>query len=143
MARFASILRDPGRAASNRRRVTLGETALMPIGIGSWPVAGSVELFHLLGRKRPADRAEIVAQLLFVAGADDDAGYGRALQQPIQGNLRDGSARFIGDVVEGIHDLVQIVVVDLWAGVAGLVQPACLRQRLAAADLTGEPAPAE
>jgi hypothetical protein len=50
----------------------------VPDRIGRLDVARRVELGHLLGRQFPADGADVLKQLRFVARADDDAGDGRA-----------------------------------------------------------------
>ena len=52
-------------------------------------------------------------------------------------------AGLLGDLVEGVDDAVEVLVVDRRAVVGGLVQAAAGGQRLAAADLAGEAAPAE
>lgn len=60
---------------SHRRWVDPGEAflgAIEGIGIGRHRHARLIQALDLLGRQAPADRAEIVAQLHFVAGADDD-----------------------------------------------------------------------
>ncbi len=49
-----------------------------------WPI----ELRHLFAGEIPADRAEVLPELLFVARADNDAGHGGALQEPVQRELR-------------------------------------------------------
>lgn len=61
--------------SSGKRRVEAGKSFLPPIRemrIGRGDGAGRVEFFDLLFRQRPVDRAEILAKLLLVAGADDD-----------------------------------------------------------------------
>ena len=58
-----------------RRRIALGKATLVPVGIGRRGGAGGVEPGDLLGGQVPADGAEVLAQLLLVAGADDDVGH--------------------------------------------------------------------
>jgi len=65
--------------SSDRRRIALGEAALVPVGVGQRHRAGRVQSRDLGGGQAPADGTEIVAQLVLVAGADDDVGYGRPL----------------------------------------------------------------
>ena len=54
--------------------VAVGELALVPVGIGGVSVAGGVEFGDLFFGEIPADGGEVLAELLFVAGADDDVG---------------------------------------------------------------------
>ena len=65
------------------------------------------------------------------------------LQQPVDGDLRHGLAGLGGDLVQRVDDPVEMLVLDRRAEARGLVQAAALRQRLAAADLAGQAAPAE
>ncbi len=69
----------------------------------------------------------------------------RPLEQPVEGDLRHGLAGLPGDLVEGVDDPVDVLVGDRRPDVGHelALEPAGLRQRLAAADLAGEPAPAE
>ena len=78
-------------------------------------------------------------------GDDQLAPAGGALQQPVQRDLRDRLAGLPGDLVQRIDHVVQIVEVDLRAGIVGglRLQTAVLGQRLATADLAGQPAPAQ
>jgi hypothetical protein len=67
--------RDFNPTRSHRWRVDPGEAflrAIEGIGIGWHRRARLIQALDLLGRQAPADRADIVAQLHFVAGADDD-----------------------------------------------------------------------
>src|ERR1700748_2809299 len=60
--------------SSDQRRVEAGKTLLLTIGrvgIRRQHVARGIERRDLFRRQRPADRAEILAQLFFVARADD------------------------------------------------------------------------
>jgi hypothetical protein len=57
--------------------------------------------------------------------------------------LRDCLAGLGSDFFQRIDDAIQALVVDRRRHLRGLVQPARARQRRAAADLPGEPAPAE
>src|ERR1700736_5813541 len=72
----------------NRGRIALGEAALVPIGIGERLAARLVERRDLFVGQGPAGRAEVLPQLLFVAGADDDGRDGRAPEQPVERDLR-------------------------------------------------------
>ena len=135
----------PGGSA-DRRRVALGEAALVPVGIGRRRGAGGVEPGDLLRRQVPADGAEVLAQLLLVAGADDDvrdasaAGAAssarsaapscRSPWRPRRGRRRPG--RGTRRRPAGRCRSTSL----LWSRLVS-------RQRLAAADLAGEPAPAE
>ena len=53
-----------------------------PDWIGGRGVAGGVQSLDLLKSQRPADGADIGDELLFIAGADDNAGDAFALQEP-------------------------------------------------------------
>ena len=97
--------------------VALDELDLVPVGIGELDFAGFVEFGDLLGGELPAGGGEVGAELLFVAGADDERGDGGALQEPVEGDLRDGLAGLFGDFVEGVDDLVDILPVGRGAGV--------------------------
>ena len=80
--RSRTPIRDDGRFVSalsrgrlrDWQRVALGELALMPIGIDGLLFAGAVECGDLIGAQIPAFGGEILAELLFVAGSDDDRG---------------------------------------------------------------------
>ena len=128
---------------SHRCWVTLLEAGLVPIRVRRRARAGGIKPLHLLRCQRPADGAEVLAQLLLVAGADDHAGHGRALQQPVQRDLRHALACLLRDGVERVDDGVDIFIVERRSGIGRLVQAACLGQRLAAPDLAGETPPAE
>ena len=66
-------------------------------------------------------------------------------EQPVERDLRHGLAGLLRDGVERVDDAVEILVGHLRALVDRelALQPARFRQRLAAADLAGEAAPAE
>jgi hypothetical protein len=55
----------------DRRRIAFGEYALVPVRIGQGNGARIVQLLHLVRREIPADGAEILSELLFVARPDD------------------------------------------------------------------------
>src|SRR6185503_9799124 len=127
----------------HRRRIALDEARLMPVWIGLGRLARGIERGDLLAGQRPSDGAEVLAQLRLVARADDDRGDRRALQQPVQRNLRHGLPGLLRDVIEGIDDSIQQVVRHRWPEVGGDLRAESrrLRQRRAAADLAGEAAP--
>ena len=99
--------------------VAFVELDLVPVGVGERDGAGGVELGDLLGGEVPADGGEVGAELLFVAGADDERADGGALEEPVEGDLRDGLAGFLGERVEGVDDLVDVLPVGDGAGVGG------------------------
>ena len=72
---------------------------MMPVRVDARTFAGGVEKFDLIGWEVPADSAEVFFELFFGACADDEAGDGRALQEPVEGDLGDGFAGFFGDGV--------------------------------------------
>jgi len=115
----------------------------MPVGVDGRLIGGTIKFSDLFGGEIPAFGSQILAELLLVSGADDDGGNRRTLQKPVQGDLGDGLAGFLGDCVQGVDDVEQVLIRDWRAGLGGDVEAAGFRQRLAAADLAGEAAPAE
>lgn len=95
------------------KRIPLAEAGLMPVGVNPWRGAGLIQFRDLFGREVPADGAQVVAELVLVARADDEGGDGGALQQPVEGDLRDGLAGFGGYLVQGIHHFEQMFFRDL------------------------------
>ena len=84
-----------------------------------------------------------MAELLFVAGAQDYAGDGGAAEEPVEGDLWNALAGFFGDGVESVDYSVEVIVGNLRAEVGGFVQAALFGKRMAATDFSGEAAPAE
>ena len=60
------------RRLGHRERVALGGLKLEPVGIDGRLLAGSFEFCDLVGGQIPTFGSKILAQLLFVASADDD-----------------------------------------------------------------------
>ena len=56
------------------------------------------------------DRAKVLLQLLFVPCTDDESRDRRPAQQPVQRNLRHRLTRLLRDLIDGIDDLVQILL---------------------------------
>jgi hypothetical protein len=129
--------------ALHRDGIAIGELALVPVRVNGLRGAGSVEFGDLFHREAPSDRAKILAELLFVARTHDDVYHGRALQEPVQGNLRNGLAGFLRDFLDGIDDFVEMFVFDLRAEVRGFVEARNCGEGAVAADLTGEASPTE
>src|ERR1035441_6315138 len=96
--------------ACNRQRVSLDELDLMPVGIHRRRFAGLIELRYLFYGQIPADRAEILPELIFVARTDDDTGNGGALQQPIQRDLRHRFAGFRRQRIECINHFEKMLL---------------------------------
>ena len=67
-------------------------------------VALAASSFSICRRQLPADGAQVLAQLLFVARADDHARDRRPLEQPVERDLRHRLAGLLGDRVEGVDD---------------------------------------
>ena len=84
-----------------------------------------------------------MAELFFVARADDHGGDGWPLEQPVDRDLRRGLSGFGRDLVDRVDDAVQMFLVDGWSVVGGVVSPALRGRGLAATDLAGQPSPAE
>ena len=53
-----------------------------------------------------------MAQLLLVTGTDDDGDDRRPLQQPVDGDLRDGLAGFAGDLIHRVDYAEEMIVVN-------------------------------
>src|SRR5580704_14158728 len=102
------------------------ELTLMPVGVGWRHFAGG---------------GQILAQLFFVAGADDYVSYCGPLQKPVQADLRNRLAGFFGYFVQRVYDFIKIFVRDRRALLGGAVQPADFWQRMASTDFSGKPAP--
>src|SRR6266850_1256061 len=100
-----------------RQRIPRRELPLVPIRIRGRHVAGGIQTGDLFASEIPSDGTDVLAALFFVACADDDVGYGRALQEPVQGNLGNGFAGFAGYFVESVDDFVEIFIRNRWAGV--------------------------
>ena len=122
--------------------VAIAELALVPVGVDRLRVAGGVELGDLFFGEIPAERAEILAELLLVAGAHDDVDDGGTLQKPVERNLRDGLSGFFGDFVDSVDNFVEIFVLHLRAVGCGFVEARNCRDGLIAANLAGEASPA-
>src|SRR6202000_304944 len=105
--------------------------------------ASGVELRDLFRGQRPADRAEVLPQLLFIARADDDRRDRWPVQQPVQRNLRNRLARLLSHSIQSIYYLVQILILNRRPHLGGLVQAANFGNRLPAADLAGETSPSQ
>ena len=67
---------------------------MMPVGIGFGRLADNIKTLDLFCRKFPLHRTEVLAELFFRAGSDDEAAYRRALQQPVQSYLSHGLSSF-------------------------------------------------
>ena len=124
--------------------VALVELDLVPVGVGEGEGAGCVEPGYLVRGEVPAGGSQVGAELFFVACADDEGADGGTLEEPVEGELRDGLAGFFGEFVEGVDYLVDIIPVGDGAGVDyGLILEAGVGgERRAAADFAGEAAPA-
>src|SRR5688572_1742547 len=72
------------------RRIAFGEPALVPVRVWQRHLAGGVEPRHLIARQVPADGAQVLPQLFFVARADDERGNRGPLEQPVRRALRHG-----------------------------------------------------
>src|SRR5690349_22118976 len=121
--------RSPERA-SHDRRIEPGEAFLAIIGkvwIGRHGGTRGVEMPHLLRTQRPADGTEVVYELPFIACADDDRRNGRALQQPVDGDLRHALAGLRRNRLQRIENRKETRVIDRWTVVGGLVQAAAFR----------------
>lgn len=99
----------------------------------------------MLGGEAPADGTEVVKELFFVAGADDEGRDCRAGEEPVEGDLGDGLAGFFGDFIEGIDDGVEVFLRHLGATGDGflVLEAAVFGERLATSDFAGETSPAE
>ena len=117
------------------------ELTLMPVGVGWRHFAGGVQLCYLFWRQIPSYGGQILAELFFVAGADDYVSYCGPLQKPVQADLRNRLAGFFGYFVQRVYDFIKIFVRDRRALLGGAVQPADFWQWMASTDFSGKPAP--
>ena len=117
----------------------------MPVGVRDGDGGGVVEGLDLCVGEAEVDGDEILFELFFVAGADDDGRDGGFAKEPSEGNLWDGLSGFLGDSVESVDDFVEVVFGNLGAGVGGdlTVEARSLRARSAAANSSSEASPAE
>ena len=115
----------------------------MPVGVWRHDLAGGVETSHLLFGQVPSNRAEILAELLFISGTDDHVGNRRPLQQPVESNLGNALPRLVGHFVERINDLIEVFVRNRRALVRCAMQSAHFGKRLSAADLSCQAPPAQ
>src|SRR4029453_10945129 len=93
------------------KRIALGEVALMPVRIDWRDSARGVEPGYLISRQVPANRAKILAQLSFIARAKNDRRKGRAVEQPVERNLRKGLASLRRDLVHQLDGPIQRLAV--------------------------------
>src|SRR6185295_10972374 len=130
---------------SYRRRIEFGEPTLMPIWISQRGGAGGIEPGDLVRCQLPANRAQILAQLFFVARTYDDAGNTGPLQQPVQRNLRHRFAGLAGNFIQSIDHLVDLLVGNRRSLVIRelALQTGGWRQRLSSSEFSSQLAPAE
>jgi hypothetical protein len=141
--RYPDRSQDKLRSALHGDGIALGELALVPVGVDGLGGACGVEFGDLFFGEVPADGTEVLAELFFVACAHDDIGYGGALEEPVERDLRNGLAGFFGDLLDRVHDFVEIFVFDLRAEFSGFVQARNFGDGAVAADFSGDAAPAE
>ena len=91
------------------------ELELVPVRIDGSHVACTVQLCDLFGSKIPSGRADVLAELLLIPCSYDESGNGGALEQPVEGDLWQGLARFCGHFIQCIHDVEEIFLGDLGA----------------------------
>ena len=101
---------------------------------------------RLFRRLIPASRFQILIQnCSIVARADDDGGNSRAMQQPVERDLRNAPAGLPGDLINRVHHAVKIFIINGGPDIHGKLrlQAARGRQRLAAPDFSGQARPAQ
>src|SRR4051812_23976657 len=79
---------------SDRRRIALGDSCLVPVGINAWRRTRGIKTRQLGGSELPAEGAQILPELFLVPRSNDYVGDGGSLQQPVDRNLRYGLAGF-------------------------------------------------
>src|SRR3954453_17073230 len=107
----------------------------MPERIDERRAAHALEALVLLRAQLQVDRSEVVAQLLFAPGADDQARDRWPPEQPGQRDLSRGHAVLLSDLderIDGVPELV-LVVDGRLVPVGGV--PGALGRRLVAAVL--------
>ena len=81
-----------------------GSYALVPVRVSRLRVASGVGFGDVFFGEVPADGAEVLAELFFIAGVHDDVGCRGTLQEPVERDLRNGLARFFRDCFDGVYD---------------------------------------
>ena len=76
----------------------------MPVWIDRATLADRVELRDVRRVELPAEDAEVLAQLRFIARADDDARDRRSMHRPVQRDLRHGPTRLQRHLLECIDE---------------------------------------
>ena len=90
-----------------------GELELVPVWIDGGHMAGGIQFFYLFRSKVPPGRADVFAELLLISGSYDESGNGRALEQPVEGDLWQGFAGFRCHFIQCIHDVEEIFLGNL------------------------------
>src|ERR1700710_309680 len=96
-------------------------------------------------RQLPAHSSKILLELFLVARTDDERRDGGPSKKPVQRDLRDGLAGLPRHFIESVDDFVDILVGRLRSVVDHdlCLQPAVLRQRLSAANLSSQATPTQ
>ncbi len=79
--------------------VSNGARDLVPVGVRERDGARGVKFGYLFGGQVPAGGGEVCAELLFIAGTDDQRGDRGSLEEPVEGDLGDGLAGFFGNEI--------------------------------------------
>ena len=139
-----TVAREP-LPALHGRGITFGELTLMPVGVGQRNGTGSVESRNLFGGQRPSHCAKILAELSLIACTQNERADRGPCEQPTQSYLWDGLADLFRNGLERVHHVVQVFFRDLRAVVGRRlgIQAADFGLRRGAADLAGEPSPAQ
>lgn len=93
------------------------EAILVPVRIGHGRFADGIQAAHLIGIEPPTESAQILPELLFIAGSDDHGSNRRPLKEPVDRNLRHGFTGFRCDLFDTIHDAIEMLFGNL--GTAG------------------------
>ena len=112
--------------------------SLVPVGIRRICGARGVELGDLFRGQAPADCAQILAELLLVACAEDDRRDRGAPENPVEGDLWDRLVGFERDHSERIDDAEEVFVGDRRADREIGGHPRAGGRRLISPDFAGE-----
>src|SRR2546430_758874 len=82
-----------------------GRELLVPVGVDDGRDGKLVQLLELGGSESPAYSPEVVNELLFGAGANDDRADAGAARQPVQGHLRWRNLMRLGDCAHRFNDV--------------------------------------
>ena len=106
------------------KRITLDELLLVPVGINPLHFTGLVEFGDLFWSQIPSLCRKVLAQLFLVTCADDNGRHSRALEEPVECDLRNCFSGLFGDFIESVDHVVKMLFGNWRPLFGGLVQAA-------------------